>query len=113
VQTVIQVIGGQDGGYHRDREWRAVNDTERRQYRLSQIIVLQAGRAAVDRLCKRKLPYADWEAGSDHKLALKRAMWLSNDNEQAAQLLLQWAVVALKYSLKNVGDRLTSWRFTC
>jgi len=39
-------------------------------------------RAAVDRLCKRKLPYADWEAGSDHKLALKRAMWLSNDDEQ-------------------------------
>ena len=82
MQTVIQVIGGQDGGYHRDREWRAVNDTEHRQYRLSEIIVLQAGQAAVDRLCKRKLPYADWEAGSDHKLALKRAMWLSNNDEQ-------------------------------
>ena len=90
-----------------------MNDTEHRQYRLSEIIVLQAGRAAVDRLCKRKLPYADWEAGSDHKLALKRAMWLSNDDEQGRTAITSMGRRALKYSLKNVGDRLTSWRFTC
>ena len=62
-----------------------------RQYRLEEIIIYEAGRAAVDHLSGYKHEYADWEQSDDHKLSWPRAMWLSGDDEEAAQLLIQWA----------------------
>ncbi len=77
-------------GQHIPAEWRAPSNVADKQRRLNEIIVLMAGRAGVDRLSGRKLEYPDWHESDDYTLALRRAMWLSGDDEQAADLLLQW-----------------------
>lgn len=110
-QTKGAWIGECDGGYHHDTEWRARNDLEHRQYRLNEIIIFQAGRAAVDRLSGCKQSYPDWETSNDHKLSLKRAMWLSGDDEQCAGLLLQWAARRAECLVTELWDEVQKLAF--
>jgi hypothetical protein len=58
---------------------------------LEETIIHLAGRAALDHLNRRKQRCDDWEQCTDGRESLKRAMFLSGDDEQAAELLLQWA----------------------
>jgi hypothetical protein len=89
-RTDFAWIGERDGQHSLDTKWRAEYGSEEK-FRLEEIIILQAGRAALDHLCRRKHHYDDWQNSHDYKHSLSRALWLSDNDEAGALLLIQWA----------------------
>jgi ATP-dependent Zn protease len=83
-------IGERDGGHKLDTRWRADCGKSEREFRIEEIIIYQAGRAALDHLHGCKHTYPDWHESADHKLSWKRALWLSDNDDEAAELLIRW-----------------------
>ncbi len=105
-------IGKRDGGYSPDTEWRPEYGVSEREFRLQEIIILQAGRAALDHLNNCKHYYDDWEAGNDHKLSWKRALWLSDGDEVAAGHLLAYAMRRAELLVDKLWPQIYKLAFT-
>jgi hypothetical protein len=76
-----------------------------RGFRLEEILIYQAGRAAEDHL-NGKQNYDDWENSIDHKESWRRALWLSADDEECARLLLQWAARRAELLVRRLWSRI-------
>lgn len=98
-------IAERDGCYT-PAKWTPECSVREREFRLQQIIALQAGRAAIDHLhgCEHEWP--NWDESADRRASWKLALWLSDGDQVAAEHLLRYAARRAELLVEKLWPRI-------